>query len=150
MLFRSLAGACTAALVWSTMVLQAQPSARLSVVAPAPGTPVRRQVLGAVRSALQITSQFKVAHLAVWGSFAFVRAGEVVADGEQLQETDLFVEALLEQRAGQWVVRELWNLSTHPDGEAHEAFLRRVGNHQRTQGIPLALFPHDLRATIRP
>lgn len=132
------------------MPVRAQSSARQAVVFPAPGTSTRRLILDAVRSALRTTAQFKVAHLAVWNSLAFLRAGEVVADGEQLQETDLFVEVLLERRAGQWVVREMWNLSTHPDRPAHEAFLRRVATHQRRLDIPIALFPDDVRASVRP
>lgn len=135
-----------AAALWP---VHAQPRRTRQVVVPARGTPLRQALLDAVRQHVGTKSQFKVAHLAVWDSVAFVRAGEVVPDDEGLQETDLFVEALLERRSGRWTVRESWNLSTEPDGASHDAFLRRVRARRAALGLPAALFPADLRESLR-
>lgn len=83
--------------------------------------------------------------MAIATGHAFVRAGEVVPDGDVLQETDLFVEALLVQRGGTWRVVELWNLQKEPDGPRHEAFLARVRRRMTAASVPPALLPDDLR-----
>ncbi|MGQ0646195.1 MAG: hypothetical protein ACT4P7_01420 [Gemmatimonadaceae bacterium] len=114
---------------------------------PAAGSPTRRGILAAVRQHVGTTATFKVAHLVVMGDYAFVRAGEVVRDGDDLQETDLFIEALLQRRnprAAQWRAVELWNLSTE-SGTEHDAFLQRVHRKVRDGVIPAALLPDDLR-----
>jgi hypothetical protein len=117
------------------------------VSTPAAGTPVRKAVLDAVRRHLNTTATFKVAHLAVSGSFAFLRAGEVVPDGDNLQETDLFVETLLERRNGRWRVLHLWNLMDEGEKKPHDAFLGRVRRVIRERQLPMAMLPEDLRPT---
>lgn len=126
--------------------------ATVTITTPSAGTPTRRAVLDAIRRRLGIRVTFKVAHLAVAASprssVAFVRAGEIVRDGASWQETDLFVEALLERPANsrRWRVVAWWNLAESPDGDAHRSFLRQVHDTVRARGIPVALLPDDLRA----
>lgn len=115
---------------------------------PAAGTPVRKAVLDAVRRHLRTSAVFKVPHLAVSGPTAFLRAGEVVPDGDNLQETDLFVEVLLERRAnGDWRVVHLWNLETEGEKAPHDAFLARVLRVLRERALPMTMLPDDLRPT---
>ncbi|MBC7895483.1 MAG: hypothetical protein H7066_08720 [Cytophagaceae bacterium] len=118
------------------------------VTMPAAGTPVRRAVLDAVRRHLRSSATFKVAHFAVSGRYAFLRAGEVVQDDENLQETDLFVETFLERRSdGRWRVVHLWNLVDEGEKALHDAFLERVQRAMRTQALPMTMLPEDLRPT---
>ena len=115
---------------------------------PAAGTPVRKAVLDAVRRHLRSTATFKVAHLAVSGSYAFLRAGEVVPDGDNLQETDLFVETFLERGTdGRWRVTYLWNLVDQGEKSIHDAFLTRVHRAMREHALPMTMLPEDLRPT---
>lgn len=146
---RPIVAATVLAIATTALPIHAQPRRTRPVVTPARGTPLRQALLDAVRRHLGTTSQFKVAHVAVWDSTAFVRAGEVVPDDGGLQETDLFVEALLERRGGRWTVRESWNLSTEPDRTSHDDFLRRVRARRIALGLPAALFPEDLRERVR-
>lgn len=119
----------------------------VSVTEPRPGTTTRRALLDAMRRKLKARVTFKVAHMAVAGNIAFVRAGEIVQDGTQWQETDLFVEALLERPTarGRWRVVEFWNLQSDPQ-ESHAPFVQRVREALRSRSRPLTLLPEDLRA----
>ena len=132
----------------------AQPRSPLDVWAPAAGSPERKGILNALRQRLQSTPTFKVAFVAVAGTHAFVRAGEVVRDGRAFQETDLFIEGLLVKNVEgghtRWRVLEWWNLSAQPTGEEHRAFLSRVQRVIRDKGLPQTLLPVDLRTAPRP
>jgi hypothetical protein len=128
-------------------VPMARAQARSAVTMPAAGTPARKGVLDAVRRHLRTTAVFKVAHLAVSGPYAFVRAGEVVPDGETLQETDLFVEAMLERTKGRWRVLHLWSLADEGEASLHDAFVAKVRRVMREQSLPIALLPEDLHST---
>jgi hypothetical protein len=122
-----------------------------AISSPAPGTATRRAVLDALRRRLGSAVTFKVAHLAVTtgktGNIAFVRAGEIVRDGDAWQETDLFVEALLERSAStrRWRAVAMWNLAESPDRDAHQAFVAKVHAELRARDVPVAVLPHDLR-----
>ena len=91
----------------------AQPRASDGARTPVAGSGERRLILDALRRQLRSKPTFKVAFVAIAGSHAFVRAGEVVRDGDALQETDLFIEALLLRRThggrSRWQVLEFWN-----------------------------------------
>jgi hypothetical protein len=114
---------------------------------PAAGTPERRALLDAVRKKLGIDSQFKVYHLSVNGDWAYFNGGEVVElEGEELQETDLGVSALLRRGKGaagrsSWTVVEMWTLPTE-EQLSHEEFVKRVFRRQKAENIPLSIFPH--------
>lgn len=125
----------------------AHAQARSTVTRPAAGTAARKGVLDAVRRHLRTAALFKVAHLAVSGPYAFVRAGEVVPDGESLQETDLFVEAMLVRANGRWRVLHLWNLADESESSLHDAFLAKVRRVMREKSLPIALLPDDLHAS---
>lgn len=108
---------------------------------------MRRAILDAVRRSAGTRATFNVAHLMISGDHAFVRAGEVVRDGDALQEIDLFVEALLRRtrpKANRWRAIALWNLGTER-GTEHDAFVRLVRRHLRDGTIPVDLLPEDLR-----
>ena len=140
-----------AILVFSAATLPAatvEAQAKAAVTMPAAGTPVRKAVLDALRRHLKTRAVFKVGHLAVSGSHAFFRGGEVVPDGDNLQETDLFVEALLERsRTGRWRVVHLWNLADESETSLHQAFLANLRRAMREKALPAALLPDDLRPT---
>ena len=112
---------------------------------PAAGTPDRKAVLDAVRRHLTTKAVFKVGHFAVSGSYAFLRAGEVVQDGENLQETDLFVEALLVRSNGRWRIVHLWNMVDEGEKSFHDAFMAKVQGVMRAKSLPVAILPDDLR-----
>ena len=121
-------------------VLQADPGVRT----PAAGSTTRTAVLDAVRRRVGVKSRFKVSHIRTTDRWAFIRCVEVVADGEQLQETDLDIAALLERRgtgpSARWEVVDLWALSTD-DEKPYTPFARRVRDRARNSQIPGALFP---------
>lgn len=122
------------------------PGAATRPTAPAAGSPQRTAILSAVRRRLKTSSRFKVDHVRVAGRWAFIRATEVVPlDGEELQETDLSVAALLEQPAGttSWRVAEYWTLPTEGERPLAE-FKRRVRERLRVERLPSALLPDDL------
>lgn len=134
------------ATVAATLPARRAEGQQATVSMPAAGTPVRRAALHAVRRHLKTTATFKVAHFAVSGSYAFLRAGEVVNDGENLQETDLFVETMLERgKDGRWRVLHLWNLVDEGEKRVHDAFLTRVRGTMRERSLPITLLPDDLR-----
>jgi hypothetical protein len=117
------------------------------VTTPAQGSAERKALLDAVRARLGIKSQFKVYHLRVSGEWAFFHGGEVVdADGE-LQETDLDVQALLQQKTvggkSNWYVAEIWTLPAD-DKLSRAEFARRVRRRQQTGRVPAAILPDDL------
>ena len=115
-----------------------------SVRTPATGSAARTTILDAVRKRVGVKSRFKVGHIRTTDRWAFVRCVELVNDGEQLQETDLDIAALLERKgpAGspRWEVVELWSLSTD-DEKPYTPFARRVRERARNTRIPAALFP---------
>ena len=111
---------------------------------PAAGSAARTAILDAVRKRVGVKSRFKVGHVRATDRWAFVRCVEVVNDGEQLQETDLDIAALLERKgppgSPRWEVVDLWSLSTD-DQTPYTPFARRVRERARTSRIPSALFP---------
>jgi hypothetical protein len=115
-----------------------------SVRTPPAGSAARTAILDAVRKRVGVKSKFKVGHVRATDRWAFVRCVEVVNDGDQLQETDLDIAALLERKgpAGslRWEVVELWSLSTD-DEKPYTAFARRVRERARNSRIPTVLFP---------
>ena len=122
------------------------PGVTPTVTTPAAGTPARTALLDAVRARLGSSSRFRVDHVRAAGTWAFLRATEVVplAGGEE-QETDLTVAALLSTSpAGAWQVNELWTLPNDARLPMAE-FRRRLGVFQVAGGLPWALFPDDLR-----
>ena len=127
---------------------QARPSGAVAATTPGPGSSQRTALLDALRRQLKSTSRFKVDHVRVAGRWAFVRATEVVPlDGNELQETDLSIAALLEQPAGSpaggWRVADYWTLP----GESERplaAFTRRVRERVRVEGLPTGFLPGDL------
>ena len=126
-------------------VVPLAPGLTATVTTPAAGTPARTALLDAVRARLGTSSRFKVDHLRAAGTWAFVRATEVVPlDGREEQETDLTVAALLfTNAAGAWQVVEIWTLP----GDARlpmAEFRRRLGVYQLSGGLPWALFPDDI------
>ena len=121
------------------------PGLTATVTTPAAGTPLRTALLDAVRARLGTASRFRVDHVRAAGTWAFVRATEVVPlDGGEEQETDLTVAALLSTSpTGAWQVNEIWTLP----GDARlpmAEFRRRLGIFQAGGGLPWALFPDDL------
>jgi hypothetical protein len=124
-----------------------------SVTVPGPGTPPRDAILDAVRERLDVTSRFRVDHVAMAATdaaYAFVRATEVVdvngPDAEE-QETELTVMALLELPQGgagrAWRVVELWTLPGDAERPRRD-FVRRVRARQAAARLPAALFPAGL------
>jgi len=115
-----------------------------AVRTPGAGSAARTAILDAVRKRVGVTSKFKVGHVRATDRWAFVRCVEVIADGEQLQETDLDIAALLERKgsagAPRWEVVELWSLSTDSE-KPYTPFARRVRERARNARIPTALFP---------
>jgi hypothetical protein len=125
----------------ATPTSQASPIVRT----PGAGSMTRTAVLDAIRRRIGVKSRFKVSHIRATDRWAFVRCVEVVADGEQFQETDLDIAALLERRgtdtSARWDVVDAWALSTD-DTRPYAAFARRVRERVRSAGIPSELFPH--------
>jgi hypothetical protein len=122
------------------------PGVTTSVTVPAAGTRARTALLDAVRARLGTASRFRVDHVRAAGTWAFVRATEVVPlDGDEEQETDLTVAALLSTSGdGAWQVVEIWTLVDDARLPMAE-FRRRLGVYQAAGGLPPALFPDDLR-----
>jgi hypothetical protein len=124
------------------------PSSTVQATTPAAGSRDRAAILDAVRRQVKSTSRFKVDHIRVAGRLAFVRATEVVPlDGDELQETDLSIAALLEQSAdsttGGWRVTDYWSL---PDENERPlaGFTRRVRERVRAERLPASFLPDDL------
>ena len=111
---------------------------------PPAGSAARTVILDAVRKRARVKSKFKVGHIRATDRWAFVRCVEVVNDGEQLQETDLDIAALLERKgppgAPRWEVVDFWSLSTD-DEKPYAGFARRVRERARDTRLPSALFP---------
>jgi hypothetical protein len=127
-------------------VMPLAPGLTSTVTIPASGTPERTALLDAVRARLRSTSRFRVDHVRAAGTWAFLRATEVVSlDGGEEQETDLTVAALLSTGPdGAWQVAEIWTVP----GDARlpmAEFRRRLGVYQVAGGMPWALFPDDIR-----
>ncbi|MDF1505201.1 hypothetical protein [Roseisolibacter sp. H3M3-2] len=122
------------------------PGVTATVTTPGDPSATRAALLDAVRARLGVDTHFRVDHVRAAGTWAFLRATEVVPlDGGEQQETDLTVAALLStDAAGAWQVVELWSL---PDDQRlpMPEFLRRLGAYQAAAGLPAALFPDDLR-----
>ena len=118
------------------------------VVTPASGSPERAAILDALRTRLKIKSKFRVGHMQMAGEWAFVRATEIVElDGNEQQETDLTVMALLEKPKGSttgwWRIADYWTL---PENEQKPLadFTRRVKQRIAAERLPAALLPDDL------
>jgi hypothetical protein len=127
-------------------VVPMAPGLTSTVTTPAAGSPLRTALLDAVRAQLRTTARFRVDHVRAAGTWAFVRATEVVAlDGGEQQETDLTVAALLStDPQGAWQVIEIWTLPDDARLPMAE-FRRRLGVFQVAGGMPWALFPDDIR-----
>src|SRR5690348_13517925 len=86
---------------------------------PGAGSATGTGILDAVRKRVGVKSRFKIGHVRATERWAFVRCVEMINDGEQLQETDLDIAALLEHKgppgAPAWEVVELWSLSTESE-----------------------------------
>ena len=118
------------------------------VVTPASGSPERAAILDALRTRLKIESKFRVGHIRLAGEWAFVRATEVVElDGDEQQETDLTVVALLEKPKGSttgwWRIVDYWTLPENDEKPLAE-FTRRVKQRIAAERLPTALLPDDL------
>jgi hypothetical protein len=118
------------------------------VVTPAAGSPERAAILDALRTRLKTTSRFKVDHMKLAGEWAFVRATEIVElDGNEQQETDLTVAALLEKPKGSttgwWRIADYWTLPEN-DAKPLADFTRRVKQRIAAERLPPALLPDDL------
>ena len=118
------------------------------VVTPTAGSPERAAILDAVRARLKTRSRFKVDHMRLAGEWAFVRATEIVElDGNEQQETDLTVAALLEKPKGSttgwWRIADYWTLPEN-DEKPLADFSRRVKQRITAERLPLALLPADL------
>ena len=118
------------------------------VVTPGAGSPERAAILDALRTRLKTKSRFKVDHIRTAGEWAFIRATETVQlEGDEQQETDLTVAALLEKpkasTTGWWRIADMWTL---PDNDAKPLaeFTRRVKQRIAAERLPPALLPDDL------
>jgi hypothetical protein len=118
------------------------------VVTPAAGSPERAAILDALRTRLKTKSRFKVDHIRTSGGWAFVRATEIVElEGNEQQETDLTVAALLElpkgSTTGWWRIADYWTLPGNDQRPLAE-FGRRVKQRLAAERLPRALLPGDL------
>ena len=118
------------------------------VVTPAAGSPERAAILDALRTRLKTKSRFKVDHMRLAGEWAFVRATEIVElDGNERQETDLTVAALLEKPKGSttgwWRIADYWTLPENEERPLAD-FTRRVKQRVAAERLPAALLPDDL------
>ena len=118
------------------------------VVTPGAGSPERAAILDALRTRLKTKSRFKVDHIRLAGEWAFVRATEVVElDGNEQQETDLTVAALLEKPKGSttgwWRIADYWTLPENDERPLAD-FTRRVKQRIAAERLPNALLPEDL------
>ena len=119
-----------------------------TVATPGVGSPERAAILDALRSRLKTKSRFKVDHIRTAGEWAFIRATETVQlEGDEQQETDLTVAALLEKpkasTTGWWRIADMWTL---PDDDTKPLadFARRVKQRVAAERLPAALLPDDL------
>jgi hypothetical protein len=133
--------------VGATVTEASRPStqrADTAVKSPAAGSAARTAILDGVRARLGVTARFKVTFIRASEQWAFVRCVEVVADGADLQETDLDVAALLQRKSGangtRWEVVELWALSNDNE-RPYTPFARRVRQRAKNDRLPDALFP---------
>lgn len=115
---------------------------------PASGSPERAAIVEAVRRDVGNTTRYRIDHLRATPRWAFFSGTEIVPlDGGEDQETDLSVQALLEQRtadgAPRWEVVERWTLPTN-DSAPHARFLQRLRDRIARDAVPKALFPPDL------
>ena len=118
------------------------------LLTPAAGSPERAAILDALRTRLKTRSRFKVDHMKLAGEWAFVRATEIVElDGNEQQETDLTVAALLElpkgSTTGWWRIADYWTLPENDEKPLAE-FTRRVKQRIAAERLPTALLPDDL------
>jgi hypothetical protein len=118
------------------------------VVTPVAGSPERAAILDALRTRLKTQSRFKVDHMRLAGEWAFVRATEIVElEGNEQQETDLTVAALLQKPKGSttgwWRIADYWTLPEN-DEKPLADFTRRVKQRITAERLPLALLPEDL------
>jgi hypothetical protein len=118
------------------------------VVTPAAGSAERAAILDALRTRLKTQSRFKVDHMRLAGEWAFVRATEIVElDGDEEQETDLTIAALLEKPKGSttgwWRVADYWTLPENDERPLAD-FTRRVKQRITAERLPLGLLPADL------
>jgi hypothetical protein len=119
-----------------------------TVATPGPGSPERTAILDALRTRLKTKSRFKVDHLRTAGGWAFIRATETVQlEGDEQQETDLTVAALLEKpkasTTGWWRIADIWTLPDN-DTKPLAEFTRRVRQRVAAERLPAALLPDDL------
>jgi hypothetical protein len=119
-----------------------------SVITPTSGSPERAAILDALRTRLKTKNRFRVGHLKLAGEWAFVRATEVVElEGNEQQETDLTVVALLEKPKGSttgwWRIADYWTLPEN-DQKPLADFTRRVKQRIAAERLPAALLPDDL------
>ena len=119
-----------------------------AVMTPAVGSPERAAILDALRTRLKTKSRFKVDHIRTAGEWAFIRATETVqVEGDEQQETDLTVAALLEKPKGSttgwWRIVDYWTLPEN-DEKPLADFTRRVKQRIAAGRLPAALLPDDL------
>lgn len=132
-----------ASFVFSSIAVFAQRGPAVST--PAVGSPIRVGVMDVVRQHLGLDSasgsRFKVFHLKTNGEWTYFEGNEIVpVDGNEWQETDLTVRALLQFEGKVLRLRALWSL---PDNDRFslQAFERQVAEFRRTAHLPDALFP---------
>jgi hypothetical protein len=153
-LFGSVAWVLAAALallgsvVLSSLAAFAQTA--LAVHTPAQGSPVRVSVVDVLRLHLGIDpaggSRFKVFHLKTDGVWSYFEGNEVVrVEGDEWQETDRTVKALLQFEGPVLRVRALWSL---PDNDrlSLQEFERQLLAWRSRARLPEALFPTESEA----
>jgi formylglycine-generating enzyme required for sulfatase activity len=105
---------------------------------PAPGSPLRKALLDAVRAKLGETVEFKVARLAVVGELAYF-------EGEEHKQGGRAVAALLRQTDGAWTVDDLATAEmTSPDAEVVRDSRQRL--QRQLMGAPNRKLPSELFA----
>lgn len=115
---------------------------------PKLGSAERAAIVAAVRRSVGNKTKYLIDHLRSTARWAYFSGTEILPlEGEELQETDLSVQALLELRtvdgAPRWEVVERWTLPTE-DQAPRSAFLHRLRDRTTRDGVPKALFPSDL------
>ena len=111
------------------------------VVTPRPGTGTRSALLAAMRRATGERNLFRVHHVAVSGTFAFMRCEALVRANGELRPTGREFAALFERDAsGTWRALELWTLAREND-RPYAAFSHRVRMIVRDRGLPPKLLP---------
>jgi hypothetical protein len=121
-----------------------------AVHTPAQGSPVRVSVVDVLRLHLGIDpaggSRFKVLHLKTDGVWSYFEGNEVVhVEGDEWQETDRTVKALLQFEGPVLRVRALWSL---PDNDrlSLQEFERQLLAWRSRARLPEALFPTESEA----